>query len=953
MVIRFYQLVLLSAAVVFVSCKSDTGSSQPTHTFYITTNPASGDFTLFDASDSSPICYSSNDYSGVIKILHLFANDLELVGSKKPKLLADTLSGKNIIIVGTLGKNKLIDSLAAQNKIEKSLLENKWEASLIQVVNKPFKGIEKALVIAGSDKRGTIYGMFDVSEKIGVSPWYWWADVPIVKKEKLAVKKGTYTRGEPKVKYRGIFINDEAPALSGWVYEKYGEFNSEFYAQVFELILRLKGNYLWPAMWGRAFSVNDTMNPILANELGIVVGTSHHEPMMRAHAEWSMFGKGDWNYIKNKQVLDAFWKNGIKRMGTNESIVTIGMRGDGDEPMSEENNIALLEQIVANQRQIIEDVTGKSACEQPQIWALYKEVQEYYDKGMRVPDDVTLLLCDDNWGNVRKLPNAEEQKHQGGYGMYYHFDYVGGPRNYKWINTNLIPRIWEQMERSYAYGVNQIWIVNVGDIKPMELPTSFFLDYAWNPENWPLEKLDQYTTQWAAQQFGYEFSKPIANLLDAYTKYNARRKPEMLDPETYSITHFREFESVVSNYRQLVENATELSKILDTVYYDAFYQLVLFPIMASANLNELYYAVAKNRLYAEQGRSQTNKLADSARFFFAKDSLLTLYHNTILANGKWNHMMDQTHIGYTNWQQPDFNSLPEVTTIELETKSHMGMAVEGNSNWWPNNPEPAILPEFTPFGPESYYVEIFNRGSEPFSVKATYNSDFLKLSTNEITITDQHRFELSIDWNKTPKGKNTTSVKFTASTGQVMEVYIKTLNPEITIQTPHIMNNGCVAFEATDYDVKEEKYPIQWKIIPNLGKTGSAITTYPSNQPASSLDNNAPYLEYRFHAFDTGWVNIHVFLSPTLDFLNQGGLRFGLALNNDEYFEINMHTQAITRNWDHWVGNNIIETQSKHYIASAGENTLRFYRIDDGVILQRIIIANKPLPYSYLGAATR
>ena len=508
------------------------------------------------------------------------------------------------------------------------------------------------------------------------------------------------------------------------------------------------------------------------------------------------------------------------------------------------------------------------------------------------------------------------------------------------------------MERTYAYGVDKIWIVNVGDIKPMELPTSFFLDYAWNPDNWPLEKLDQYTTQWAAQQFGSKFSKNIADMLDAYTKYNARRKPEMLSPETYSLTDFQEFEKVVSDYRQLATKATELSKILDTVYYDAFYQLVLFPIVASANLNELYYSVAKNRLYAEQGRSLTNKLANSARYFFEKDSLLTVYHNTILAQGKWNHMMDQTHIGYTYWQQPDFNSLPEVSTIALESKASMGLSVEGSKNWWPNTTEPAFVPEFTPFGPASYYVEVFNRGIEPFTVKAISNAGFLVLSDEEITITDQHRFELSIDWKKALKGKNSTSVTFAASTGQSIEVNVKVFYPESKIQTQYVMNNGFVSIDVTAFAAKEEVYPLQWKVIPNLGKTGSAITTYPSNQPANNPESKAPYLEYRFHAFDTGWVDVHVILSPTLDYLNQGGLRFGLALQNETPRQINMHTQATSSDWNNWVGNNSIETVSKHYIAKSGECTLRFYRIDDGLVLQRIIIANKKLPYSYLGAYT-
>ena len=311
------------------------------------------------------------------------------------------------------------------------------------MVRNPFPGVHQALVITGSDRRGTAYGVFELSRAIGVSPWYWWADVPVKHADALYLPPHNFVSNTPGVKYRGFFINDEAPALSGWVHEKFGNFNHEFYEHVFELLLRLKANYLWPAMWGNAFNDDDKLNPVLASQYGIVMGTSHHEPMLRAQQEWKRFGKGPWDYQKNAPVLDSFWRIGIQHMDSHESVVTVGMRGDGDKPMEEGSNIALLEKIVADQRQILQEVTGKDPATIPQSWALYKEVQDYYDKGMRVPDDVTLLLCDDNWGNVRKLPQAGEKPRGGGYGMYYHFDYVGGPRNYKWLNTNPLPRIWE------------------------------------------------------------------------------------------------------------------------------------------------------------------------------------------------------------------------------------------------------------------------------------------------------------------------------------------------------------------------------------------------------------------------------------------------------------------------------------------------------------------------------
>lgn len=625
-----------------------------------------GSFPVVNNSTPAAIYTDINDDWLVKKAAVFLQADINKVAGATPDTVHDLKAqNKNIIIVGSISGSSLIKQLIKAGKINVNALRNKWEAYQLQVVNNPFPKVDKALVIIGSDKRGTAYGVFELSKQIGVSPWYWWADVPVKMQSNVFVKAGTYTYKSPAVKYRGFFINDEAPALAGWAREKFGGFNHNFYEKVFELLLRMRANYLWPAMWGNAFNDDDPVNPVLADQYGIVMGTSHHEPMLRAQQEWKKYGSGEWNYDKNKTTLQNFWKKGIENMGKHESIVTVGMRGDGDMPMSEESNISLLENIVADQRKIITSVTGKNATATPQLWALYKEVQDYYDKGMRVPDDVTLLLCDDNWGNVRRLPKLSDKPRKGGYGMYYHFDYVGGPRNYKWLNTNLIPRIWEQMHLTYEYGVDRIWIVNVGDIKPMELPTQFFLDYAWSPNDWPLERLQAYTYSWAKQQFGQDFAIEIASMLTKYTQYNARRKPELLDVDTYSLTNYREAEKVVADYNALSAKAEEIGNALPGEYKDGYYQLVLYPIKACANLNDLYVTVAQNRDYAKRNDPKANELARRARELYKNDSLLALYYNKTMSNGKWNHMMDQTHIGYTYWQQPLHNTMPEVMEVKV------------------------------------------------------------------------------------------------------------------------------------------------------------------------------------------------------------------------------------------------------------------------------------------------
>lgn len=631
------------AIIIAISGMQPQLSAQPQIIGFNPATEKAGAFVLAENGKVAPVIVSGDDWKGVKIAAENLSQDFKRVtGTAAPLVQKGQLpsGAATAIIAGTIGHNELIDDLIKRGVIQAGEVGGKWESTLMQVVDHPLPGIKRALVIAGSDKRGTIYGIYEISRQIGVSPWYYWADVPVVHQNSIYCLETREVLPSPKVKYRGIFLNDEAPALSGWVHEQFAGFNHRFYTKVFELLLRLKANYLWPAMWGNAFNDDDTLNPVLADQYGIVMGTSHHEPMLRAQQEWKRYGKGAWNYQENKQILQDFWKKGIEHMGTHESIVTIGMRGDGDMPMTEGSNISLLEQIVKDQRAILAEVTGKPASRTPQLWALYKEVQDYYDKGMRVPDDVTLLLCDDNWGNIRKLPNLHAKYRSGGYGIYYHFDYVGGPRNYKWINTNTIERTWEQMHLAYSYGVDKIWIVNVGDLKPMEFPISFFLDYARNPDAIAYDDLPGYTLNWCKEQFGPRFARQIADIIHLYTKYNARIKPELLNSHTYSLKNYDEWNRVVNDYNSLAAKSKAIYEHLPEAYRPSYFELVDFQVAASANLYKLYRAQALNHLYASQQRSVTNQYADSVRYYYRQDSLLTYRYNKINAGGKWNHFMD-------------------------------------------------------------------------------------------------------------------------------------------------------------------------------------------------------------------------------------------------------------------------------------------------------------------------
>lgn len=579
---------------------------------------------------SDTITYDPLDWKGVKMAVENLRHDLKAV----------TGSANAPIVVGTIGKSKL----AKKYKLQSKELQGKWEQYLI------FTDKGK-LVILGSDKRGTIYGIYELSRQIGVSPWYWMADAPIQKHEQIFAKSGVYTEGEPKVKYRGIFINDEWPSFGTWCNNQFGGINSKAYARVFELMLRLKANYFWPAMWDSRFNEDDPLSPQLADDMGIVMGTSHHEPMMRAHKEY-VYRKdsiGAWDYATNKANLDRFFEEGLERNKAYDNLITIGMRGDGDVAMgngNDEDNMKTLKDVVDGQREIIERVYKKPASEVPQLWAIFTEVQRYYDAGFTVPDDVTLLFCDNNWGYIRRTGPEKEQARKGGMGMYYHIDMNGGPWNDRWINTTTAAKIREQLNLAYQTGIDRIWIINVGDLKPKEMPIDFIMHYAWNPDDYPADKIDQYMVDWARSIFGGEYAREIADIVTEYSKMNLERKPEVQRVGIYSV-ETGEAQRMFNRWDELEKRTLSLSKKMPVEMQDAFYQLVEYPAVASAGVAKIYLA-------ATLGDSITMQT------LFERDKQMTDKYNKVIAGGKWDGMMLDKHIGYRMWSMPNENTLPQV-----------------------------------------------------------------------------------------------------------------------------------------------------------------------------------------------------------------------------------------------------------------------------------------------------
>ena len=931
---------------------------------------APGDFVLAAGGQAAPVWLDPADHPGVLRAANDLLADIGRVTGVKPRR-ADVPAGPAAVLIGTLGRSAVIDALAASGRIPADRIAGKWESFVITTLPQPRPGLAQALVIAGSDKRGTIYGIYELCEQIGVSPWHWWADVPVRHRDALVVKAGTCVEGPPAVQYRGIFLNDEEPALGPWAREKFGGVNSKMYAHVFELILRLRGNYLWPAMWGKSITEDDPASPRLADEYGVVLGTSHHEPMTRAQQDWTQrkqtIGNGEWNYATNREGLLAFWEEGIRRNRDFETLVTIGMRGDGDEPMVKGGdlaaNIRLLETIVADQRRAISRIMGREPARVPQLWALYKEVSDYYDHGMQVPDDVTLLWCDDNWGNLRRLPTPAERRRTGGAGIYYHFDYVGSPRCYKWVNTNPLPKVWEQMNLAFESGADRVWIVNVGDLKPMELPIEFFLRLAWNPRGLPKEQIQAFTRRWAAREFGPDPAAAIAGIVADSAKFNAWRKPELLEPTTFSLVHHREAERVLEAWRHLVARAEQVEAALPAEFHDAFFQLVLHPAKASATVAELQITTGLNRLQARQQRASAHDQAARVRQLFRLDQRLTdQYHQ--LRGGKWNHMMAQTHIGYSGWRDPPVNVLPKLEEPVVPAGAMLGVAVEGSEAAWPGGEGKAVLPAFDSRNRQQRWIEVFRRGRAGFAFRVEADQPWVKYSPSQGTVDHDQRLWVTVDWSQCPEGHHPARITVTGPPGQQVEISLEAVRDDRWHEVRAFGGlTGATAIAAEDATANRAAGGARWEAIPDYGRGQSGLCVFPVTSPSASPPANSPHLEYPVLIPKPGEIQVDLLTGPSLNVQPDRGLRIAVSFDdqapriidafaNQAYADPrrrpDLSAPAI-RDWARWVADNSRTLRSTHRIDAPGVHTLKVWMVDPGVVLETIVVNPGESPTSYFG----
>ncbi|WP_410534972.1 glycosyl hydrolase 115 family protein [Streptomyces sp. KL2] len=1000
---------------------------------YISFSRRGGSFPLVADGRAAPIVVSGGDHPGVLRAAEDLRKDIGRVTGVEPALKRGDVPPRRAeaVIVGTIGKSPLIDRLVAAGKLDVSGIAGKWETTVEQVVEEPVPGVRRAFVIAGSDQRGTIFGIYETTRQMGVSPWHFWDDVPPRRHDELHVLPGRHTQGTPAVKYRGFFINDENPALGTWAPEYFGPgrapgfpngFNKEFHAKVFETMLRLKANYLWPAVWGRAFAEDDPANHATAKEYGIVMGTSHEAPMMRGIEEWNRHatparrdaegnitepgsdpygGTGEWSFRRNRQAIEAYWADGIRRMVEEdfEGVVTLGMRGNGDVSLPDGDGIDLMQSILDSQREILAEVTGKEDVTGiPQVQTLYKEVQRYWDKGLRPPEDVTVVFCDDNWGNMRKLPDQSLPERAGGYGMYYHFDYVGVGRNYKWVDTVNLVSTWEQLHLTYTYGVDRLWVVNVGDLKAEELPTQFFLDYAWAPERWPLERLHEWGRGYVAQSFGPEHADEIAEILHTYGVLQARRKPELLnrritlDPakdlskdeeavvyddqaSPYHLNHYGETARVTEEWRRLARRAEKAGRRLPKEDQDAYYQLVLYQVKATANLYELREAQFTNILYAEQGRAAANRYADLTDERFADDQAMSDYYNNILAGGKWKGFQTQPKIGYGDverygpdapWQQPqtpDHVALPDevfpaVRRIELPDRAEMGVGIDGSDLWWPEADGEAVLPAFSPYQnyPEQY-IEVFNRGSRPFDYRITAADPWVRVDRARGRVEEQVRATVRVDWKRAPKGVTRVPITVHGPGGATVEVQAVVENHRMPRRGPRgfVEADGHVCMEAAHYSRAVDTAGVHWRRLPDIGRAEDGMEPYPVTAPSREPGGHGPRLEYEMTLTTAGEVDVWVHLAPRNNVLPTKGLRYAVSIDDAEprTVDVTAATGAddtyMNKRWARNTSDNVNRTVTRHTVGRPGVHVLKLWMVDPTVIVHRIVVDTGGLRPSYLG----
>ncbi|GET34622.1 hypothetical protein PbJCM13498_34850 [Prolixibacter bellariivorans] len=946
-----------------------------------------------------PIVSKGNTTSLVVvgnepKVVHIaanmFAGDVQNITGKHPEIIREIPQKENrIIIAGTIGKSKWINKLVTEKKVNISTIKGKWESWTMQVLEKPFPGVKQALVIIGSDRRATAYGILELSRMMGVSAWEWWADVTPIHQNEIVLNMSHKTYGSPSVKYRGLFLNDEDWGLQPWAAKTFepetGDIGPKTYAKIFELMLRLRANTIWPAMHSctKAFYTIPG-NAKTADDYAIVVGTSHCEPMLcNINEEWNSERMGEWRYDTNADTIRKLFNRRVEQTENYESIYTIGMRGKHDSPMdaknlSEQDRIKLLEKVIADQRNMLEKDKHEKASSIPQVFIPYKEVLGYYQHGLKVPDDVTIMWTDDNYGYIRQLSTPGEQKRAGGAGIYYHASYWGRPHDYLWLSTTHPLLIWEEMHKAYQTNDHNMWILNCGDIKPMEYNIELFMDMAWNMKAFSRpDSVVNHLEKWLGDIFAPKNEKELTQIMLDYYHLCFMRRPEFMawsqtepvtKPQETELTQIRygdELTRRLKDWTQLSDKVKELKSTIPADRQDAFFELVDYPVTGASLMNQKWLYHYKNEFAAQQGRTSAGQFAKASDNAYKQIKTETDYYNKGIENGKWNKMMSMAPRNLPVFSEPSFE-LPQP-----DAKASLGLALEGYQmevNQDIPNAYSNVLPVLNEYLKDSAFVDVFLKGNGIINWTAVPQQPWIHLSVSNGTVSGnnnkgEQRIWVSIDWDKVPQRKNTDepplghdyqlippsykvngSIQFVTK-DTTLAIGVSVFNPKFKSLNDYkgfVEANGYVSINAGDWTARYPGKNANWKPIKHLGYSGEVMLALPYQ--AASISNPAqikeqsPCLEYDFYTFNKGEANIRVQALPTHPLYKGKSVRCAVAVDEQEPVIIDFKTVGRSEEWKQNVLKNAAVKSAPQIINQPGKHKLRIWMVDPGVMVDRILI---------------
>ncbi len=927
------------------------------------------------SSHKTVIYYDAGDYGVVKKTACLLAEDIKRVTNKKVPVSSKKVSSEYAVVVGTVGHNAFIDRLVAEGQLDVSAICGGWEQFVVKTIDAPAKGVKKVLVIAGCDRRGTAYGVFTLSEAIGVSPLYWWADVPTKRKSQLYIENINYVSQAPSVQYRGIFINDEGWGITPWAGKTFdkelGDIGPKTYAKVCELILRMKGNMLAPAMHPSSGAFNKyPENKLVADSYGIIMSSSHCEPLLFNNVtEWDKKTMGEWNYITNKGGINKILDRRVSENAPYENIYTIAMRGIHDAGLvgvPKDKEVSLVEEVIADQRGILKQHVDSPLDSIPQIFVPYKEVLDIYERGLRLPEDIMLVWPDDNFGYIKRLNNKEERNRKGGSGVYYHISYLGEPHDYLWLNTTPPALMFEEMRKAYDTGAKRYWLLNVGDIKPGELGMKTFLDMAWDIDKFNFDNINNHQVDFLVSVFGEKYREDIDDIMNSYYHLGFQHKPEamgwgyewnnehaqerMTDTD-FSFVNYNEAEGRMQEYDRISDKSEKIWNTLPESYKAAFYELVFYPVKGAALMNKKMLTAQQNRWYARQGRAATNYLADRTKAYHDSIDYYTGKYNSLL-NGKWNHMMALAP-GWT----ATYQKMPSVTTIDVPQKAEMRVFLPGQDSPL-GKTTLNVLPCINPYTRKESFIELYNMGEQAFTWNAKVSDSWIKLSRQSGNTLLQERIIVSVDWSKVPIGERVTGEIDIISGSNQEKIYLPVFNPAYPtvgeLKGWYVEDNGCVSINPGKFHRKVENEDIKMKVIEGLGYENQCIQLGEATKPVQNprRSRQAAKVEYDFYTFNAGSVTVYTYALPVFPVNSERGTCFGIMIDDGLLKYASNNAKEYSGEWRENVYRNSTINAVTLNIDKPGKHTLKLICSDPGMIIQKVVIDMGGMKRSYLGPET-